>query len=497
MDKIDFYNRQPINLDTFKKSSSDMIATSDKAYNDKYAVQSKRVRKYTEEEIKHIVEDGNLFEQIKLSNDYFTKSGVYRRIIITLATLLKYQGILIPQQDGKKKLNSKELRSIYEKAMGFIEQINLPVLCTNFSQKALLNGTYYGIIQNVDQTSFTTLDLPIQYCSTRYKDSQNNQIIEFDVSYFNTLHDETLKRAALNTYPKEIVSAYRRYQKAPSLETRYYRIPSSIGICFPFFDGRPTFLSAISATADYEEYRSIEKARDLDEIKKIIIQKIPHLNDGRLLFEPEEAEVIHSGTVGMMKGNKNVDILTTYADVDVSQSDLNGQSGRDVLGKTSSAIYTEAGISEELFASTGNLALTKSINNQISFMMYLANQYSLFFTNLINRLYSNNDISFKYTFLPISYYNDTEFLTNAQKLATTGYSLIIPSLAMGISQKDLLNIKVLENDVLNLVKKLIPLATSYTQSGQQTGQTEKKPVGGQEKADEIKSDKTISNQNAE
>jgi hypothetical protein len=97
-------------------------------------------------------------------------------------------------------------------------------------------------------------------------------------------------------------------------------IPKELGVCFPFFDGRPLLLNIIPATIDYDDAVAAQREREAEEIRKIIVQKIPHLNDGRLLFEPDEAEEIHYGTVGMMKGNKNVSVLTTYGDVDAITS---------------------------------------------------------------------------------------------------------------------------------------------------------------------------------
>ena len=44
----------------------------------------------------------------------------------------------------------------------------------------------------------------------------------------------------------------------------------------------------------------------------------------------------------------------------------------------------------------------------------------------------------------------------------------MPAMALGLSQKDLVNIKDLENKVLLLGEKLIPPSTSYTQSGDGT-----------------------------
>jgi hypothetical protein len=48
---------------------------------------------------------------------------------------------------------------------------------------------------------------------------------------------------------------------------------------------------------EYDAAIELEHDRNADEIRKIIVQKVPHLNDGRLLFEPDEAAEIHQGTV--------------------------------------------------------------------------------------------------------------------------------------------------------------------------------------------------------
>lgn len=70
-------------------------------------------------------------------------------------------------------------------------------------------------------------------------------------------------------------------------------------------------------------------------------------------------------------------------------------------------------------------------------------------------------------------------------MANSGYSFLMPAIAMGISQKDLLNIKDVENEMLELGDKLIPLSTSYTQSGK---------VGAPKKDNSEKSEKTEQNQ---
>jgi hypothetical protein len=93
------------------------------------------------------------------------------------------------------------------------------------------------------------------------------------------------------------------------------------------------FLNVIPATIQYDEALDNERERELEEIRKIIVQKIPHLTDGGLLFEPEEAVEIHKGTVGMMKNNKNVSVLTTYADVDAIVSKTTSDNVNNTLEK--------------------------------------------------------------------------------------------------------------------------------------------------------------------
>ena len=62
-------------------------------------------------------------------------------------------------------------------------------------------------------------------------------------------------------------------------------------------------------------------------------------------------------------------------------------------------------------------------------------------------------------------FNESDFIDDAFKLVASGYSAIVPALAFGMSQKDLTDIKDLENQVLKLGEKLKPLSTAYTQSG--------------------------------
>lgn len=476
-------------ISSYSKAQQKMIATSDNTYGTLGTSRARyleRIRDYTPEKIERIITSGSLAEQQALSRNFFYKDGYYKQIIIHYATLLKYAGLLIPNPSLGKKLSTSHISKRYYNALDYVEKMNLPVFLTDCATRALIDGCYYGVIVQLDKQNFSVLDLPSGYCQTRYKDLNGDDLIEFDVSYFNSIVDLTAKEQALASYPKFIRDAYKKWQKQKSSNS-WVIIPSGIGICFPFFDGRPLFLSVIPASLEYDDAIQTERDRDAEEIRKILVQKIPHLQDGRLLFEPDEAAEMHAGAVGMLKGNKNISVLTTYADVDAVVSKTTGESTSKTLEQIEKNIYAQAGVSGQIFSSTGSSTLDASIKNDIALMMYLANKFSRFITNSINRIYGNTNITFKYQILPVSIHNMDKFVDQSFKLSGSGYSYLLPVVALGLSQRDIVNLKELENDVLKLGEKLIPLSSSYTQSSDN-------PTGRPKLDDSEKAEKTIKNE---
>ena len=476
-------------ISSYSKAQQKMIATSDNTYGTLGTSRARyleRIRDYTPEKIERIITSGSLAEQQALSRNFFYKDGYYKQIIIHYATLLKYAGLLIPNPSLGKKLSTSHISKRYYNAIDYVEKMNLPVFLTDCATRALIDGCYYGVIVQLDKQNFSVLDLPSGYCQTRYKDLNGDDLIEFDVSYFNSIVDLTAKEQALASYPKFIRDAYKKWQKQKSSNS-WVIIPSDIGICFPFFDGRPLFLSVIPASLEYDDAIQTERDRDAEEIRKILVQKIPHLQDGRLLFEPDEAAEMHAGAVGMLKGNKNISVLTTYADVDAVVSKTTGESTSKTLEQIEKNIYAQAGVSGQIFSSTGSSTLDASIKNDIALMMYLANKFSRFITNSINRIYGNTNITFKYQILPVSIHNMDKFVDQSFKLSGSGYSYLLPVVALGLSQRDIVNLKELENDVLKLGEKLIPLSSSYTQSSDN-------PTGRPKLDDNEKAEKTIKNE---
>ena len=476
-------------LAEFARDTKTYIGTNERSYNINEWSSRKITdasKDYTLQQVEDIIDSGDIDKQIDLSRNYFRKDGLYKRILLHYATLLTYSGILVPSPAYGKNLSEDYIRKRYEKAINFADSVGITNLMFEWALIALRDGCFYGVIQHVDDETLSILNLPAKYCASRFKDIYGNDVIEFDVSYFNSLMNKDQKRAAFKVFPKEAVNWYRRWQRG-KVKSKWVYIEADSSICIPFIDGHPPFLNVISSVINYDDAVNRDRERDLEEIRKIIVQHIPHLQDGGLLFEPEEALEIHKGTVGMMGGNKNVSVLTTYADVDAIISKTTNDSTTSILQAALKNVYSEAGASEQLFGSDSNLALESSINNDMALMMTFAKKAERFITRIINNQYKNSNVSFTYTFLPITHYNSSKYIDNSFKLANGGYSFLLPAIALGLTQKTLGEVKDLEEDLLGLYEKLRPLQTAWTQSGNEG-------AGRPPLDDDEKSDKTIANE---
>lgn len=477
-----------LNLVSFTKAINAMIAKNERSYSSKTRYgydRYERTKDYTLEDVEKIIDSGSLRAQIVLSRYYFDRGGFYQRLLMHYATLLKYTGILIPNPSFGKNLSESYISKKYYNATAFIDGAKLPKIFNHIMLRALRDGCYYGAIQSITDKSISILDLPVYFCRSRFKDTEGNEIVEFNVKYFDTITEDEYRKKALNAYPKEIANWYKRYRNR-TVKSPWCYLSPNIGICISLLDdGRPMFLNIIPAALEYEDAKDINRERDLEEIRKILVQKIPHLSDGGLLFEPDEALEMHRGAVDMMKKNENLSVLTTYADIDAVVSKTSNDNSLNSVDKALTNIYAEAGSSSQLFGTDSNLSLSTSITNDMALVMVIAKKLDSVITFIINERFGNANVSFNYKTLPVSYYNQKEYVETSLKMANSGYSFLLPALAMDITQRELNNLKDLENDVLKLKEKLLPLSTSYTESGN---------VGRPQKDAQDKSAKTIANE---
>ena len=433
-----------------KRMVSDMIATSKDSYkktNSKFT--NKRSKVYSREEIDRIITRGDILQKAALSEYFFTTNGLYKRIILHYATFLTYSWIVVPYLKKQNySLTEKKNSETYYKATDFLTTFQVERKCAIFAKEVLVKGAYYGLLQD-DGENVVIRDLPFDYCRSRFKNSKDIDIIEFSMKFFDTeIVDEDLRREALKTYPKIIQKGYYSWKHKNGPEWIF--LPAEMGIYFSYFEERPLFMDLIPLLDDLDDYKVLDKERNKQALKRILVQKIA-LDGSKLVFEPTEAEEMHEGVVEMLTNNPDIDVITTYNDVnllDLSSDDDEKTEIKDMQD----LIYESAGMSKEFFFPTTEAGLSYSANNDLAMMMVLGQKFAHFL---------------------LSYYNSADYTSRAKELACFGYSFLTPILSTGLNQASLANLKMLENDLLNLDEILKPLQSSYTQSGKKSGE----PIG--------------------
>lgn len=273
----------------------------------------------------------------------------------------------------------------------------------------------------------------------------------------------------------------------------------------------PPFIAVIPAIIDLDAAQDLDRRKMAQELLKIIIQKMPIDKNGDLVFDVDEAQQLHNNAVQMLSKAIGLDVLTTFADVEVAtMADSRTSTTKDDLEKVERTVFNEAGVSQMQFNTDGNIALEKSILNDEATLWNLIQQFEDFLNVILEKFNkSPKKWYFRAQILPTTIYNKIEMAKLYKEQTQLGYSKMLPQIALGQTQSAILQNAYFENDILDLVNVFIPPLMSSTMNaevlnknkspGQTTGGStsqggaENEGAGRPEKANDEKSAKTIAN----
>ena len=438
----------------------------------------------------------------QISDFFYRTSGIYSRLCRYMAYLYRYDWMVTPyiNSDSMKK---EKILDGFNKVLNFLDKFEIKKFFGEVALKVIRYGCYYGYVVRTS-TGVTIQELDPTYCRSRFI-VNNKPVIEFNMKYFDDkFTDIEQKMKILKVYPKEFAKGYVLYKqgKLPAEfvgdSAGWYVL--EVGAAFRFnLNGSdiPPFISVIPAIIDLNDAQALDKKKMQQKLLKIIIQKMPLDKNNDLVFDVDEARELHNNAVQMLNKAIGVDVLTTFADVDVADlADNSTVSSIDELDKVERTVYNEAGVSQNQFNTDGNLALEKSILNDEAFMYNLVTQFESFLNDLIAPFNKNpKKIEYRVQLLTTTIYNYKDMAKLFKEQTQLGYSKMLPQIALGQSQSSILATAYFENDILELFNVFIPPLMSSTMNiealkDRQSGDGQ---VGRKELDDDQKSDKTIRN----
>ena len=457
-----------------------------------YRINSVR-RDFTLEEIEEIIRSGEISAIRELSRYYYRTNARYRNNIDFLTSLPLYDTLVTPVYESGKGSKTQIIKAFYN-ACSFVEALDVKNTLARITREWLKAGVYYGILQEQGD-KVVVQDLPVEYCRTRFKDFNNLSILEFNLLYFiNSYTDDELRDAAVLNFPDVIQKAWKLW-KAHKLEDPWIMVPSSSGgvtFCFAE-DATPLLIAAIPELAKLKDAVGREEKRDENELYKLLIQRMPIDSDGHLVFELDEIAQIHAGVANMLKDLDTVDVLTTFGETTLEnlQDSSAASQTNNRLEKYSNNAWDALGTSELLFNAENSSSLAYVIKRLESIMRNYLNMYDTWIRFLINSRFSRTGLTFDFEILPTTVFNIKEYQSLYLQGAQFGYSKMRAGVAMGIKQRNLISMIEFENEFLNLDEKMIPLLSSYTQSGNEN--SDKKNNSGEKNSSTSVQSKDITN----
>ena len=499
----------------------------------KYAKANKRLGDKTF--VLKAIEDYDLDRMRQISEFYYRADGIYQRLCRYMAFLYKYDWFVTPYigqcqglldnsagmtdmgdgEDPKLLKQRKRIFSDFFQMLWFLDDFDLKSFFNEVALDVIKVGCYYGYIIHSGNKVYIQKLLP-SFCRSRFK-INNRPVVQFNMKFFEVMYkEEEMINKIIAAYPEDFQKGWKLYKagKLKSADGRqdgWYILDWKCCVKFNFNDGDyPPFISVIPYLLDLDQAQGLDQAKMKQKLLKIIIQKMPIDKNGDLVFDVDEAQMLHNNAVNMLGRAIGIDVLTTFAEVDVADmSDRSNQSNIDELEKVERTVYNEAGVSQMQFNSDSNTALNNSILNDEASLSTLIKQFESFI-NLLIEPYNKSPKKAYYRaqILNTTIYNYKEMSKLYKEQMQVGFSKMLAQVALGQSQSSVLANAYFENDILDLVRVFIPPLMSSTMNAealQNRGSTgggnattkqaedNEQSAGRPEKPDNEKSDKTLAN----
>ena len=425
----------------------------------------------------------------EISNYFYNTNGIYSKVCDYFAYLYRYDWYITPEIKDESEKSFEKALIDFNNILGYLDNSHVKKVCGDIASEVVKNGAYYGYI-SPSRDGLVLQQLPINYCRTRFNIG-DMPVIEFDMRFFDeNFRDVNYRMKILRMFPKEFQKGYVLYKQGKlEPDTEYYPLGrrdnhlvntntqlnwrpgywytlepgSAVKFCFNNGD-QPLFINAIPAILDLDAAQDLDRRKQMQQLLKIVIQKLPFDKNGDLIFDVDEARDIHNNAVDMLQHAIGVDVLTTFADVQVEDmADSNTTTTSDDLERVERTVYNSLGVSKNLFNTDSNLSLEKSILQDESTMRVLLLQFNSFFDKITQQLGSNKKkYNYRFYMLETTQYNYQNLAKMYKDQVQMGYSKMLPQIAMGHSQSSIIHTAFFENKVLKLSEIMIPPLMSST-----------------------------------
>ena len=452
----------PLDFTSLKNS----VMSEVKAY-----LEDSSYRKYSREQIEQFLDNPQQSEtQLREVSKYLaSSSSYYMRLVLYMARMLTLDYIIIPYNISSEDVKTDGFRKNYNKIDNYMDTFNVKHELGKVLLTVMIEDTFFGYERRVKNSSMVQ-KLPSNYCKiTGMEDGLFT--FSFDMQYFNN------DKKKLRNYPPEFAELYRIYEKT---RENWQPLDTNYAVCFKFREdltyGLPPFSGMFEDILDHQDLKELDKAKSKLENFKLLLQKIPFKKDPKserdFLIGLDSVKMFHNNIKAVLPSQ--IGLISSPMEIEDFSFEKKNNAIGNTLKEKQEAIYSAAGVDADMFNSSGKsaIAMSKSTQTDEALMFGLLRQFERFFNRRLAQ-HSAKKYRFKVMFPDLTVYNRAEMFDKYMQSAQYGFPKTLVISALGMTTTELVSLNTFENDFLNLQEKLLPLASSHTQSGNDDVKREK------------------------
>lgn len=368
--------------------------------------------------------------------------------------------VITPYQIDTGVTKPETIKTRFQKVARLFSGSALHEQCTNILTVAFREDVYFGTVW-VTNDGITIQQLPSDYCviSSSYGNVYN---VQFNFQYFDS------NKTLLPNYPDEFNRRYEDYRSGKGAKWQELDSPYSFAIkCnseIPNY-AVPPLAGILREIYDLEDYKLLKMSKTELENYAILVTKLKMADNGDWLLDLPAAQDFWRNLSSVLPSQ----IGTVLSPMEIEKIDFKHNANADIdeVAETENHLYAAAGVSSLLFnnpkASANALALSIKVDQAVTFRLVQSIECAL--NRLLHTLpYGKN---FSIRFLDVSWLNRKEAADSFLKACQFGLPMVSHYCAtQGLTQSDMDCMNFLEDDVLGIKERFVPLRSSATMSGE-------------------------------
>ncbi|EII6327489.1 hypothetical protein M2M08_000213 [Staphylococcus pseudintermedius] len=426
---------------------------------------------------------------IKLSNVLYKTSGEYRSLLNYYINMARFYYVLNPIHNDTKAMGENKVKKDLSKLSIQLNKMNLKHELSKVFKTCVIEDIYFGY-EIEDNDNYFLLKLDPNYCKINGI-ADGMYTFTFNLTYFEN------RTELLATFPEEFQRAY-KIMKINNGD-RWFEPDFTKSVCFKFNEDDveifPPFSAMFEPLLELNDYKKLKKAGAKINNYMLLHQKVPMFDNKNNDYQADNFSISSDALdYFSMLVNENLpeEIGAIVSPMEINPIKLDKDDKSDKVQEATRDVYNSSGVSAHIFNndknSTGGLQYSVKKDEQLVINFYRQVERwlnrKIRFGNIVAKT------QWRVTLLNVTAMSEDKYLEQLIKSGTLGFAVRGEIAAMhGQDYHTLMTTLELENEILDLDIKMIPLASSHTgginKALENKNETDSKGGRPQKESDEI------------